>query len=207
MLRRLALPALSLALTAAALTACDSPPSGARGSRVDPGITTKAERHSAKITPVSLIEFSDQASQRLAQDIAEMPEIRGLNDGGQRATIILGDINNKTGVVSSNDFEMMTRRMRQNLLTSNYARDRMKFVTERARMSAIRERELVGPNEGNAEPANYDAANSFALNGDFYRVARGNTNRYYMEFQLVSFKTNEIVWSDRYEMGKIAEED
>jgi hypothetical protein len=206
MLRRFCLPALALALTAA-MAACDNPPSGARGSRVDPGITTKAERHSAKITPVSLVEFSDQASQRLAQDIGAMPEIRGLNDSGKRATIIVGDINNKTGIVSSNDFEMMRSRLRQNLLTSNYARDRMKFVTERARMGAIRDRERVGPNENNAEPANYDAESSFALNGDMYRVARGNTNRYYMEFQLVSFATNEIIWSDRYEMGKIAEED
>jgi hypothetical protein len=206
MLPRFCLPALALALTAA-MTACDNPPSGARGSRVDPGITTKAERQSAKITPVSLVEFSDQASQRLAQDIGAMPEIRGLNDAGKRATIVIGDINNKTGVVSSNDFEMMRSRMRQNLLTSNYARDRMKFVTERARTAAIRERERIGSNENNAEPANYDADSTFILLTDVYRVARGNTNRYYMEFQLTAAASNEIIWSDRYEMGKIAEED
>jgi hypothetical protein len=207
MLPRFCLPALCASLAAVALVGCDNPPSGARGSRIDPGITTEAERHSAKINPTSLQEFSDETAQRLAQDISTLPQVRRLNDDGQRATIIVGDINNKTGVVSSNDFEYVRSRLRNTLLQSDFVRDRLKFVTERARMSAIRSRESVGPNENNAEPPNYDANSSFALNGDFYRIARGNTNRYYMEFQLVSFKSNEIIWSNRYEMGKIAERD
>ncbi|MCE9591116.1 MAG: penicillin-binding protein activator LpoB [Planctomycetes bacterium] len=158
---------------------------------------TEAEVNSRRVRPAALIEFSDQAAQRVAQEISEIPEIRNVPG---RVTILVGDINNKTGIVSSDDFELMRSRLRNNLLQSKYVKDKLKFVERRARMSAIRERELVGPDQGNGEPANYDAQTTFALNGDFYRLARNGTDLYYMEFQLVHFGSNEIVFSDRYEM-------
>jgi hypothetical protein len=198
--RFMAVPTVSLILAAALAAGCA--PKGDRGSRVDPGTVTNAERRTAEVLPTDLREFSDQVSQRVAQDIAMIPEIK--NAGG-RVTVLVGDINNKTGIVSSNDFEYVRSRIRNSLLQSAYVKDRIRFVENRSRMAGLRERELVGPNEKNAEPPNYDPAMTFALNGDFYRIARGNTNFYYMEFQLVHFKTNEIVFSDRYEEGKIAE--
>lgn len=198
---RFPLPMLGLVLGAALAAGCN-PPQGDRGSRVDPGTVTTAERRSPGVLPTDLKEFSDQVSQRVAQDIAMIPEIK--NAPG-RVTVIVGDINNKTGIVSSNDFEYVRSRLRNNLLQSAYVKDKIRFVENRARMSGLRERELVGPNANNAEPPNYDPATTFALNGDFYRIARGDSNLYYMEFQLVHFKSNEIVFSDRYEERKIDE--
>lgn len=181
-------------------------PSGSSTGREEVQRQTPAERESRKIHPNALIEFSDQAAQRIAQDISEIPEVRNVPG---RVTILVGDINNKTEIVSSNDFEMMRSRLRNNLLQSQYVKDKLKFVERRARMSAIRDRELVGPDQGNAEPPNYDANTTFALNGDFYRVARGagRTSMYYMEWQLVHFGTNEIVFSDRYEMKQVEPND
>ena len=59
---------------------------------------------------------------------------------------------------------------------------------------------VIPRDEGRLEPAPYDAATTFALNGDFYRIGRHNVNLYYMEFQLVHFGSNEIVFSKRYEL-------
>ena len=50
-----------------------------------------------------------------------------------------------------------------------------------------------------ADPPVYDPRTTYALNGDFYRIGRGETNQYYMEVQLVHFASNEIVFSDRYD--------
>jgi len=199
-------PIVSVSLLALSLLAvgCGAP-EGARGSRVEPGATTGAERHTDQPLPTGLAEFSDQTSQALAQELALVPTIR--NAPG-RVTVIVGDINNKTGNVSSNDFEYVRSRTRNNLLRSAYVTDKVKFVENRARMSALRNRELVGPDSNNGEPANYDASTTFALNGDFYRIQRNRNNLYYMEFQLVNFATNEIVWSSpRYEERKANQKD
>src|SRR5690606_34478456 len=129
---------------------------------------------------------------------ADMRTIRELPPG-QRATVILGDINNRTEVVSSTDFEAMRARLRNNLLNS-MATDRLRCVENRAPLNQLRQREMVLPEEGPVEPGAYDPQTTYALNGDFYRIARGSTNLYYMEFQLVHFGSNEIVFSNRYEV-------
>ena len=172
---------------------CSSPPKGISGGRVDIARTTSAERDSAKVLPAALVEFSDQVAQRVVQDLAGIPEI---SQAGRPVTVIVGDIMNKTGIVSTNEFELVRSRIRNSLLQSEYARDQLEFVENRARMDSIRRREAVRPSEQGA----IDPETTFALNGDFYRIGRGSDNQYYMEFQLVHFKTNKIVFSDRYDI-------
>jgi len=179
------------------LGGCAQPPRGSTGGRIDMGKTTDAERASPRILPGALIEFSDQVAQELAQDLAE---VRTIRDAPSRCTIIVGDINNKTQIVSSDEFEMTRSRIRNNLLQSQYVTDRLKFVENRARIDQLRQREMVLPQEGPVGPDAYDPQTTYALNGDFYRVHRGNVNQYYMEFQLVHFASNEIVFSERYEV-------
>lgn len=169
---------------------------GNSGGRIDVSATTEAELDSSKVLPASLVEFSDQASRRIVQDLVELPRIR---DDAGRVTVILGDINNKTGIVSSTEFEVVTARLRNNLINSGTARGTLRFVERRARMIDLAAREGVASDQVLADPPDYNPNTTYALNGDFYRIGRGETNQYYMEVQLVHFASNEIVFSDRYD--------
>jgi PBP1b-binding outer membrane lipoprotein LpoB len=169
---------------------------GNSGGRIDVSATTEAELDSAKVLPASLIEFSDQASRRIVQDLVKLPRIR---DNAGRVTVILGDINNRTGIVSSTEFEVLTARLRNNLINSETARGTLRFVERRARMQDLAAREGVASDQVLADPPDYDPATTYALNADVYRISRGETHQYYMEVQLVHFASNEIVFSDRYD--------
>ncbi len=183
------------------LTACNTPDSEHRG-RVEVSETTKGEQTSNQVFPAALVEFADQVAADLPQKIAQIPELRT----GDRATVLVGDINNKTYVVSSNDFEMVRSRIRNSVLQSDFVRSNVVFVENRARMGAVAQREGVGinPNTGTTGPGSYDPQTTWALNGDFYRIHRdtdkGDSNQYYMEFQLVNFATNQIVALPKYEL-------
>lgn len=192
-------PAASLlAMLAAALSpagcASDS------GGRIDISETTQAERESTRIMPIAYVEASDQMSRRLVADLAQVPVVR---DAEGPVTIILGDLNNQTGKVDTTEFEMMARRLRGNLLNSRTAGDRLTFVERRARMTRIAEQERVGSEGYAAQPPDYAPGQTFALNGDFFRVGRGDTQQYYMEMTLSHFGSNQIVWSDRYEIKQV----
>lgn len=168
-----------------------------RRGRIDPYETTRSEEQSRQILPVTLLEFSDQAAPRLVRDLKELPEIQD----NELSTVILGDIENQTQIVPTSDFEVAMRRLRNKLINSELAGDELAFVERRTRVGNLAERERVVGAEGDiADAEDYDAASTYALNGDFIRVSRGRVNLYYMEFQLVSFETNRIVWSDRYEV-------
>jgi hypothetical protein len=162
--------------------------------RIDPSVTTDAELHSSQVLPVALIEFSDWVPQQLAKDLADIPLIRDVQ---QRVTVLMGDLNNKTGNISSDEFELVRSRIRNSLLQSGYVRDRIKFVESNARMEYLRQNER---GLGSTPSPEHDPGTAFALNGDFYRIGRGDTNQYYLEFQLVHFQTNEIVFSKRYDV-------
>ena len=162
--------------------------------RIDPSVTTKAELKSRQVLPVALVEFSDWVPQQLTKDLVDIPLIR---DAGQRVTVLMGDLNNKTANISSDEFELVRSRIRNSLLQSSYVRDRIKFVQSNARMEYLRQQER---GLGAAQSPDHDPGTTFALNGDFYRITRGDTNQYYLEFQLVHFQTNEIVFSKRYDV-------
>jgi len=195
--------AAALVSLAVLTVGCQSPPPDYNDppGRVPVTTSTAAERGSNRIQPPSLIEASDEVAQNLVQDLANTTVIREAPD---RATIILGDINNKTRIVSSDEFEMVRSRIRNTLLNSDYSREKLRWVENRARLLNIAAREGVGETPGASQPPAYDPETTLALNGDFYRIDRrgdkDDTNLYYMEFQLVHFATNEIVRSYRYEV-------
>ena len=188
-------PFLCLSVCVLVLSGCVSD-RGNSGGRLDVSSTTEAEWDSAKVLPATLVEFSDQAAGRIVQDLINLPRIR---DDAGRVTVILGDINNKTGIVSSTEFEVVTARLRNKLINSDTARGTLRFVERRARMQGLAAREGVASGQVLADPPDYDPQTTYALNGDFYRIGRGETNQYYMEVQLVHFGSNEIVFSDRYD--------
>lgn len=191
--------ALATIATSLMMVGCNKDIRHSHKGRIDPTYTTKGEMRDERISPVALIEFSDQAPQTFSRRINETPHVRKINGP---ITVILGDINNKTGIVSSTDFEMMTQRLRSNLLASQYMRDRIKFVENRARMRRLKARELGVPESEIPEPK-YDINTSFFLNGDMFRVGRGKTNLYYMQVQLTHAASNEIVFNDRFDIKQI----
>lgn len=166
--------------------------------RIETTATTEAELKSSQVLPVALTEFSDQVPRDLARDLADIPTIR---DATKRVTVTMGDLNNKTTLVSSDEFELVRSRIRNSLLQSQYVRDKIRFVEDPERMRYLRHREM---GDNTALPnTQFDPATTFVLNGDFYRIGRGDTNQYYLEFQLVHFQTNEIVFSNRYDVKQV----
>ncbi len=193
---------LSAVLLVAA-AGCQTMPQGSSSGRIDTSRTTSAERNDARILPVGLMEFSDQVAQQFAQELGDLPEIGA---GGIRSTIILGDINNKTQIVASDEFEMARSRIRNSLLSSRYVRGKVAWVENRARLASLAAREGVGTVNNPAGPDAYDPRHTFTVNMDVYRLGRGQANQvnqYYLEAQLVSFQTNEIIFSNRYEIKQV----
>lgn len=177
------------------LTACNAPPKGENTRRVETTDTTKAERRSPLIQPVSLIEFSDQAAQQLVADLVERPEF----NEGYKVNIIFGDIVNKTGIVPTSDFEAFRNRLRSKLLSSSVARSKVRWIENRARMEELRRREAA-ENPGKAQEHNWQY--TYFLNADMYNVSRveGQTvNMYMLNFTLSNADNLELVWQNSYE--------
>lgn len=201
------LPLAAMLLGAGVLLAgCGSTP-----GRVPVGQTTDAERRSAQQQPTSLTEFREQVPAELLQQLWELPEISEIPGP---VTILMGDINNKTGIVSTNDYEYVTSGIRSRLINSRMAREKLHFVEQRARVERLAERERVATNPPPGASAvewngnvyfvpDYDASRTFALNMDVYRIGRGDTNLYSMEAQLVSLATNRIIFSNEYQMKQV----
>ena len=181
------------------LAGCQPPP-GDTGGRVDVPRTTPAERNDARVSTASLFEFSDQVAQQLAGDLSSVPE---LNDQ-YRATIVFGDIVNKTGIVSTNDFEAFRTRIRSKLMQSRgHVLKNVQFVENKARADDLIRRETGSSGdllqEGTRqERAPLNADYTYFLNGNMYRVERGGSavNTYLMNFELTNMKTGAIIWTN-----------
>lgn len=177
----------------AALGGCQTPPPTGSGSgRVPVGWSTPAEAGDARPLPDDLIAFSDDWSQSLMRDLADLPEFA---PGPERVTIVYGDIQNKTDYVSSEEFELVRERIKDNLLTSRTFRERFRFIIGRAQLEELRAREVGDPGVG----VRFDERSTYLLNGSMFRIGRGDTQTYYFNFELVNFGDGTIVWSDRYE--------
>jgi len=192
-INRTLLATLVLAVT---LAGCESNPSGRAGI----GETMEDETESRKILPTALTEFSDQVARQLTADLADLPRLRDVEG---KVTILFGDLNNKTRVTPTSDFELMTQRMRDILINSDFARQHVRFYADRERMRRLARREGVGSRPGAQGPGPYDPQNTFVLLGDFYRVRRGDVGQYMMRFELSHFATGQTVFSNRYDIKQV----
>lgn len=187
---------------------------GTNSRRVPTGETTRPELDDKRQLPVSLIEFRETASADILQ---ALPTARGISDTPERVTILLGDINNKTTSMSTNDYEYVVSGIRSNLIRSRAAGDKMKFVEERRRVENIASKERVATDPapppaqgeeikwggGSYYVPDYDAKLTYGMFMDVYEIRRGKTGLYYIEVQLVSFATNEIVYSYQTETKQV----
>lgn len=174
--------------------ASNNPPRGTPSGRVDVGHSTPAEAGDVRVLPADYMEFSDQLASAL---VADLPTVPAFSQGGVRSTIVYGDIMNKTGNISSAEFELVREKMKNRLMQSQTFRQNFRFLISKAQLEELRAME-TGP-AGAAVGDRIDQTTTYFLNGTMYRVARGDTSLYLMTFQLVSFTTGEIVWTKDYE--------
>ena len=188
---------------------------GTNSRRVPVGETTRPELDNPAQLPVSLAEFQEGAANDILQ---ALPTVRGISESPERSTILLGDINNKTSNVSTNDYEYVVSGIRSRLIRANAPRDTLKFVEARRRVENIASKERVAtapaPKEAAGEEIawgggsyyvpDYNADLAFGLMMDVNRVNRGNTNLYAVEIQLVHFATGEIVYSYKEDVKQVS---
>ncbi|MEM9109469.1 MAG: hypothetical protein AAGC72_05545 [Planctomycetota bacterium] len=205
---------LMMTLLSASLIAGVVGCSGTDSRRVPVGETTRPELDDKRQLPVSLAEFQEGAASDILQ---ALPTVRGISDTPERVTILLGDINNKTSSVSTNDYEYVASGIRSRLIRAQATRDKLKFVEKRRRVEniAANERVATGPAPAAAQGEeiawgggsyyvpDYDASTTYGMFMDVYEIRRGKTGLYYIEAQLVSFATNEIVYSYRSETKQV----
>ncbi|MFZ4574714.1 MAG: hypothetical protein ACOYN0_09975 [Phycisphaerales bacterium] len=191
--------ALGASVVVSGLTSgCAQPPRGEPVGRADVYDTTPAERNSREILPAALAENSDQVAQHLAGDLQQIPELNGPD----RATVVFGDIVNKTSIVPTSDFEAFRTRTRQKLMQSSYIRSKLNFIENRARLENLQDREMIGNGRKPMDPDR-----TFFLNGAMYRIARGATesvNLYELSWELTRASDGSIVWqSAPYEVKQV----
>ncbi len=201
---------LSLVGAAVALTLGACAPTrntGQSGGRIDPYSTTRADELDRAANAPTLWEFSDQVAESLAQRIATIPEI---NNSPYRAIVELGSIENRTSTPTQ-DFELIQRRLRSRLLSSNVVTDRVKFVEpvavmdrEHARVQGEGYDPLQRDLSGGATDR-YDPNQTYVLRGSFFESTRGGgaTSRYFFEFELVNLQTRAIVFNDSIDHAQV----
>ncbi len=181
------------ALGLAVLSGCATPPPRGSGSgRVPVGWSTPAEAGDARVLPDDLLAFADEWSQSLMEDLGSLEEFAGR---GPVATIVYGDIRNRTDIISSEEFELVRERIKDNLLKSRTFRERFRFLISRAQLEELRAQEVSDPGVG----VRFDEEHTYLLNGSMFRIGRGDTHTYYFNFELVRFSDGAIIWSERYE--------
>ncbi|MCB1281936.1 MAG: hypothetical protein KDB18_10475 [Salinibacterium sp.] len=175
---------------------------GESGGRINPYSTTAADRASGQASAPALWEFSDQVAESLAQRIAGIPEIAQSPD---RVVVELGNLSNGTDTPTQ-DFELIQRRLRSKLLTSDVVANRVRFVESIDDMDAEYRRVQATNNNGmNPLTDRYDPRSIYVLRGDFLESSRrgGETRRYFFEFRLTNLQTRTIVFNDSFDLAQV----
>ena len=201
---------LALVSMTAGLGACEST-RGSSGGRIDPYTTTESDRRSTKASIPSMLEFSDQVGESLAQEIADIDEIQGLKE---KVVLELGSVLNKTNTPTS-DFEQIRSRVRGKIFASKFLRKQFFIVESKARMDAEKERvegtggskDLLQEGRGSVGTNNYNPNIVYLLQGDFFESTRGSRRQYYFEFKLTNLQTRQIVFMKSFDLGQVTERD
>jgi hypothetical protein len=173
------------------LSACASPPVGNSAGRVDSSTVTPADAASDHVLNASLVELADRCAEDIVAGLAQHT-IYGVTDNDELITVFIGDIDNRTrGTVSSNDMEMVARRIRVPLIRSGATNQKLSFRENRARTDNLSARER---GSGAVEREMTDPKYTYFLNGAIFRTGTAQSIHYYMEFQLTNELTGEMPW-------------
>ena len=191
-------------VVAAWTTGC-SAPKGRDSGRVEVHETTPAEQGRGQMLTSDLAETADGVARALAVDIQRLAD---EDFGGYRVTVMLGDIVNKTGTMSTTEFEYVRSRIKSKLMQSGLVRDNVKFVERRQRIKDLNRREYGNDDdddllqEGSDDRVKVRRDNpeySFYLNGEAYGIHRGSTKLFFVTFELQRAIDGEIVFNESYE--------
>jgi hypothetical protein len=177
---------------------------GGSGGRINPYATTRADEASTAASMPAMLEYSDQVAEALARRIGEIPEIA---DSPTRVIVELGAIENQTNTPRS-DFEHIQRRLRSKLVNSDIVSANAKFVEGVQAMDAEARRVRGGDTDplqrdyGGGETDRYDPALTYVLRGGFFESNRGDTRRYFFEFNLVNLKDRSIVFNESFDLAQ-----
>lgn len=187
-------PGVAIGAAAMVLGACASqpPPRGSSSGRIPPGVSTPAEVADPRILPADYWTFADQAAQGLILDLPQVPE---FHERPGRITILFGDIQNETGIISTTEFAAVREKIKNNMLQSRTFNQNFRFLVSRAQLDELRRREVNTP----TNPDRFDERSTYTLNGTMYRIGRGNVNDYLITFQLMNFSDGQIVWVRDYQ--------
>jgi hypothetical protein len=175
------------------LVGCENPtPPG----RIDSYSTVKEEGHASGANVPSMLEFSDQVSQKLMQDVSSTPEFR---DSPTQLVISLGDINNKTNTPTT-DFELIQTRIRSQLLGSRTFRNQFIVIADRERIQRQMDQRTGDPGQS---VQRYDPAITYLLLGDFLEANREGRSQYLFSFSLTNLKSGVIVFEKSYDLGQM----
>lgn len=178
------------------------PPYGNRAGRVEVSDATPPEAADSRPMVSDFITFSDQLAERLMRDLEYTDQLAPAS--APRTTILYGDIRNETGLVSTNDFEVVRQRMMNRLKQSRTFNEKFRFLTSRQRLEELQRTELGDDlfktdSAGRVQNPRIHPDDTMLLNGTMYRIGRGPTSYYLMTFELVRFSDGEVVWVNDYE--------
>src|SRR5262249_50924066 len=181
------------------LAGCQPPPQGKNPGRVEVTNTTPADRADPQVQLTAQHEFSDKVAQQLVSDLQQVPQLNGQ----YRATVVFGNIVNKTTIVPTSDFEAFRTRIRAKLMQSQYVLKNVRFVENKARVDDLIKRE-----GGEGGRAALNSQYTFPPNGEMSRAERNEyrqqVNEYLMTYNLTSMDTGEIIWSSQpYEVKQV----
>ena len=159
-----------------------------------------ASGHNTALDSVDLVSMTDQMARGMAGD-AEVRQ--ALAEKGKLSVVVQPVENRLTGeVLPAGQAEMFTGRVRS--LLAKQAPDAFTFVMNRDAFYRLRQRELdydLGPEPERIQP-------EYALTAIFSSLANETSKQrsaaYLCVYQLSSLKSGEVLWSDRYEVKKVA---
>lgn len=183
-----ALLVASSALPIVALTSCANQPE-TRAPTIERGEAPIQDLRAA----------AESIAQAFAADLQEMAD---RSFGDSRVVVLLGDIANKTGTMSTNDFEIVQRKIRQILNRDRLFRENVQLRETARRVRALSEKEREGRTSEpmrQFEGLNVDADKVFFLTGDAFMANRRGESLLYLEFTLVRESNAEMVFTREYE--------
>ena len=183
------------------LTACNSPPRGSSGGRIDTYSTTNPERRSQSANIASMLEFVDIS----AEDVVDqLSDIRAAQAQPGKMTLALGGIVNKTQHTPTVDFEMIQDRLRRTIQRSPFVRQHVRFIADPNQTDAELARLTGRP--GNPAPLadRPDAASTYVLTGAFYEAVRGPRSQYMLTFEMINLQSSESVYTTKpFDLGQV----
>jgi hypothetical protein len=154
------------------------------------------------VSPRTLLEFTDQVTQNLADRLPRVPEIGGAP---AKVVIAVGDITNRTRTPSS-DFLTVRSQIFTDLVNSNVQQHAIILETLETMDGQVNRYAQRGgadrldeATRGTLESARYDPAITYILNGEFGEISRdsGRDSTYVFNWRLVNLKTSAVVFADR----------